>query len=409
MPAFVANLGETVLEAAAAGVSSIDKSKPQPSTMSAMTQTASVPVIDISQFVSTADESDSACGLIAQALHDYGCLVVKDPRVEASANEKFLDMMERYFDQSDGKTDARPDLHYQVGVTPSEVEKPRGHCAFGKTLKDVPVSECPPVPDAKWRFFWRVGERPAETAFEELNAPAVVPEAFEREWKPTMDGWGEKLVGTAETVAEMAAIGFGLDRAAFKDRMTCGPHLLAPTGSDLKHLADTDAASEGDGADAEASAPKKPRLLGQPVGLNTVLAGFHYDLNFLTIHGKSRFPGLKVWTRDGHAVAPKIPPGHLFLQAGKQFEYLTGGHVLAGFHEVIAHKQCAIAAREAKKNNKSTWRVSSTCFAHIASDVTLEPIGKFASDDLKAKYPPIKTGDQVQEELIAISLGAKKA
>ena len=71
-----------------------------------------------------------------------------------------------------------------------------------------------------------------------------------------------------------------------------------------------------------------------PVGLNTVLAGFHYDLNFLTVHGKSRFPGLKVWTRAGHVVVPKIPPGHLFLQAGKQFEYLTGGHVLAGFHDL---------------------------------------------------------------------------
>jgi hypothetical protein len=29
---------------------------------------------------------------------------------------------------------------------------------------------CPPSKDVKWRFFWRIGERPAETAFEELNA-----------------------------------------------------------------------------------------------------------------------------------------------------------------------------------------------------------------------------------------------
>ena len=364
----------------------------------------SVPVIDISSFVSDggADAGTSACAAIAAALHSHGCLVVKDPRVEASANEEFLDMMERYFEQSDGSTDARPHLHYQVGVTPSEVEKPRGHCAFGKTLKDVPVSECPPVPDAKWRFFWRIGERPAETAFEELNAPAVVPEAFADEWKPKMDGWGEKLVATAETVAEMAALGFGLERAAFKDRMARAPHLLAPTGSDLKTLA------ESDPADDEEPRAKKARMLGQAVELNTVLAGFHYDLNFLTVHGKSRFPGLKVWTRAGHVVVPKIPPGHLFLQAGKQFEYLTGGHVLAGFHEVIAHKACAKAAREAKRDGRSTWRVSSTCFSQIASDVVLEPLGAFDSADARAAYPPIKTGDQVQAELVAISLGAKK-
>ena len=25
------------------------------------------------------------------------------------------------------------------------------------------------------------------------------------------------------------------------------------------------------------------------------MAGYHYDLNFLTIHGKSNFPGLNIW------------------------------------------------------------------------------------------------------------------
>lgn len=361
-----------------------------------------VPVIDISSFVTDGEDDGTACSAIAEALHKYGCLVVKDPRVEASANETFLDMMERYFEHSDGKTDARPHLHYQVGVTPSEVEKPRAHCAYGKTLVDEPMSECPPVPDAKWRFFWRIGERPETSAFEELNAEAVVPEAFADEWKPKMDSWGEKLVQAAETVAEMAAIGFGVDRKCFVDKMKFAPHLLAPTGSDLKHLAEQ---SEED----EERAAKKPRLAGQPVKLNTVLAGFHYDLNFLTVHGKSRFPGLKVWTREGKVTAPKIPPGYLFMQAGKQFEYLTGGHVLAGFHEVIAHKNCAKAARLAKQQNKSTWRVSSTCFSQIASDQLLEPIkgSKFDTEEARTKFPPILTGDQVQAELFAISLGAK--
>ncbi len=52
-------------------------------------------------------------------------------------------------------------------------------------------------------------------------------------------------------------------------------------------------------------------ILGQP---NRVLAGFHYDLNFITIHGKSRYPGLFVWTRDGSKKAVKIPEGCLLVQ-----------------------------------------------------------------------------------------------
>ena len=67
---------------------------------------------------------------------------------------------------------------------------------------------------------------------------------------------------------------------------------------------------------------------------DTCIAGFHYDLNFLTIHGKSRFPGLFVWLRDGRRVPVAIPQGCLLLQAGKQLEWLTAGHVRAGMHEV---------------------------------------------------------------------------
>lgn len=41
--------------------------------------------------------------------------------------------------------------------------------------------------------------------------------------------------------------------------------------------------------------------------LGKVIAGFHSDLNFLTIHGKSRYPGLYVWLRDGTRVPVRIP------------------------------------------------------------------------------------------------------
>jgi len=41
---------------------------------------------------------------------------VRDPRVRAADNERFLDMMERYFSRpGDAKmADSRPDHHYQV-------------------------------------------------------------------------------------------------------------------------------------------------------------------------------------------------------------------------------------------------------------------------------------------------------
>jgi len=182
-----------------------------------------------------------------------------------------------------------------------------------------------------------------------------------------------------KTVAEMAAVGFNLPADTFTSKMVCAPHLLAPTGSNLREHGK----------------------------LGTVFAGYHYDLNFLTIHGKSRFSGLYVWTRDGRKMLVKVPDGCLLLQAGKQFEWLTGGHVLAGFHEVVVN-EAAIAAKEAaEKAGRSLWRISSTLFGHIASNQSLKPVGHFANEPTAANYPDITAGTQVMEELKAISLATQ--
>lgn len=203
-----------------------------------------------------------------------------------------------------------------------------------------------------------------------------------------MDGWGNKLLGAARLVAAAAAVGFGLPAGALTRLMDGGPHLLAPTGSDLSRH-------------------------GRRGG---VLAGFHYDLNLLTIHGRSRFPGLHVWLRDGTRVAVRVPPGCLLLQAGKQLEHLTAGHVRAGWHEVVVTEATERAAAEAAAAGRPTWRVSSTVFAHVASAAELRPLGRFAEaaaavaggsgGDGGAEYPPMPAGEQVRRELEVIKLAA---
>jgi len=95
-------------------------------------------------------------------------------------------------------------------------------------------------------------------------------------------------------------------------RRTKRSHLLAPTASDLVKYGKKD----------------------------TILAGFHTDLNFLTIHGRSRYPGLNIWARNtGKRIPVKLPTTgrYLLVQAGKQLEHITGGLVKAGFHEVVVN------------------------------------------------------------------------
>jgi hypothetical protein len=92
------------------------------------------------------------------------------------------------------------------------------------------------------------------------------------------------------------------------------------------------------------------------------------------------------------------------IQAGKQIEYLTGGHVLAGFHEVVINDNTLKVIEKKKQDNQSLWRVSSTLFSNINSDLILQPLEQFQTPQTMAAYPPIYAGEQVERELKAISL-----
>lgn len=157
-----------------------------------------------------------------------------------------------------------------------------------------------------------------------------------------------------------------------------GPHLLAPTGSDLS-----------------GTQWRKPGV---------TLAGFHNDLNLLTIHGKSRYPGLNAWLSDGTKIPVKVPDGCLLVQAGMQMEHLTGGVVQAGMHEVVVLPSTVAAAERQEAAGRPAWRVSSTLFSHVASNKTLRPLGPFASEEAAKRFPDTLAGDQVLSVLKKISL-----
>lgn len=95
------------------------------------------------------------CARVADGLHKYGLLIVKDPRASEADNDTFLDMLEAYFEQPDEEVakDVRREFHYQVGTTPSFTELPRDHCERMKAFKaaDKPLSLCPPETDPKMR------------------------------------------------------------------------------------------------------------------------------------------------------------------------------------------------------------------------------------------------------------------
>ncbi|CAK7266523.1 hypothetical protein SEPCBS119000_002071 [Sporothrix epigloea] len=364
-----------------------------------------LPVIDLDIFRTGPRSSphvQEECRRTADALIEFGALVLHDSRVAEEDNDAFLDLLEAYFGQPVAvlQQDERPALGYQVGVTLENTETPK--CAVDEPCLDVIARLAPeerPLdigahqPDPKCRFFWRMAETPPyTTAFPGLNADNVVPAtedaAIRDRWTPVMNQWGTAMKEAVTGLAEMAAVGLGLPAETFSHAGRYGPHLLAPTASDLDKYGD----------------------------LDTILAGFHTDLNFLTIHGRSRFPGLHIWARNtGRRIAVAIPPGrHLLVQAGKQLEHLTGGLIKAGFHEVVVNNQtrAVVAAHKAAAPDRPVIRISSTFFWHLASDVDLAPLPALADKARQLRsakaaqgldegadlvYAPMKVGQQVQK------------
>jgi isopenicillin N synthase-like dioxygenase len=371
-----------------------------------------LPIIDLDLFLTKPHdllEVKAECQKAAKALITYGALILHDSRVSESDNTNFLDLLEDYFAQpeEDLKRDERPELSYQIGITLENTEKPK--CAVDEPCLRVierlapdqrPLDITAHNPDPKCRFFWKMVEKPPyETKFPGLNAPNIVPDAphIRSRWEGTMNQWGTSMKNAVEGLTEMLAHGLQLPTDTFRSAGRYGPHLLAPTASDLvKHGAK-----------------------------DTILAGFHTDLNFLTIHGRSRYPGLHIWARNtGRRIPVKIPPGnHLLVQAGKQLEHITGGLIKAGFHEVVVNEATlgVIEKRKREFPDRPLVRISSTFFWHLSSDYDLVPIESCVEKarELRAEqfnlgrdegeevvYEAMKVGEQVQSELKHIALMA---
>lgn len=89
-----------------------------------------IPVIDLAPYLEFSGELPSRdgeefdsnlkilCSEVSRTLRETGALLVKDPRCTAEDNDRFLDMMEKYFEMPDDfkRRQERPHLHYQVSL-----------------------------------------------------------------------------------------------------------------------------------------------------------------------------------------------------------------------------------------------------------------------------------------------------
>lgn len=341
-----------------------------------------VPHISIDSFVESGEICVATGESIVAALRDFGCVAIKDPRVNANSNVEFVEMMGSYFqsraekfERGEQMDEMFPELGYETGITPEFTERARVHrdtiAAFQE--EHYPLTPQPPPKDSKWRFMYKVGDRKDS---EDLAMPRIVPQDFPR-FQELSDTWSNYMVQTLFSVSQLLAVGLGLEQDALLSKMLRGAHILGPTGSDIeKH------------------------------DIDTILAGFHYDFCLLTIHGKSNFPGLYIWLHDGTKLPVVLDDGYLLIQSGLELEIFTGGLIKAGLHEVVVTQRAKEILQERKNLGipNANWRVSSTVFGHVEHDCVIEPLGHFATEEALELYPPITGLDLMKRELSATDM-----
>ena len=103
-----------------------------------------MPIIDMNLYLTgqqasqagetISDEALAECRKVAECFHQFGIILIRDPRVNMQDNDQYIDLMEQYFADvgerfyaNERVDDIKPETHYQVGATPEFIEMARDH------------------------------------------------------------------------------------------------------------------------------------------------------------------------------------------------------------------------------------------------------------------------------------------
>ncbi len=348
-----------------------------------------IPVIDLTHYLGKERiSSQETAQAVFRSLLTYSAVIVKDPRVTPEDFSGCHDLLRKYFNQPRSALlpDVHPEFHHQVGLSLEGAEGWRR--SLLERARNLAPEHQPHIPppdyagDPKLRFFIRLGEARQLSVNDPLNQPPVIPAAFKDSWQRVMSSWGEKLLRTGEIVLEMIEKVLDLAPGRLREMTVGAPHLFGPNAANLD-------------------------VLSTP---GTIVNAYHYDLNALSIHRSANFPRmLRIWLRNGTSVWVVVPAGYILVQIGQQIEWITGGLLTAGMHEVVVTKE----GLEARQKSDNPWRISSPCFMHFASEYMLNILPE-ARARLKLtdqewaerlrRYPPILVREQVERELYEIGL-----
>ncbi len=343
-----------------------------------------ITAINLGYGLGTKDWQDEACRAVMALEHD-GAISVFGHGVDDQLRMRMVDVISHVYRASTEVQQqfVRPDLFYQVGLTPPNTETHRQHEGWDLLPKQHrPLTNFDGKDEHKYRWFDPIG--PVDV----IPYKPVTPDI--PGFRQSMVRWGEALAYTVvkDRLAKMIAFGYGLPVDYFEEILARGAHLVAPTGTELGRCLE---------------------MLAEEEVPFIKLAGFHNDLNWGTIHGRATIPGLWIWTTEGKRVLVRIKEGHLLFQVGQQLAAQTAYRMKAGYHEVVITPKLGKEIQAKHQGQTFAWRIGSTVFVTADRQASLVPDEKlFAGLDREAlilSYPHLsmRVDEQMQDEFSKIS------
>lgn len=311
-----------------------------------------IPVIDPRSL-----SREAFCAAVADSLERTGLVILRSEHADPAVREQMQTGTAEFFASPTSVKRATMTVNFQGGWTPPYSETPVDQRRFVIKLdtQNKPYWENL-TDDDKERVMFGVGWRPAATLYPDLCPPTRIMVGHEK-WCRIMRKWGKNMLSDTDLLLGALAEHYGLAPKVFSTKG--GAHYVAPTGTKMNKF-----------------------YVGK------VVVRLHSDMGLLTGHEKSiayfsksgrkaSCGGLIVWTKDGRKIRVVVPEGCRLFQAGMQLEYVTGGRIRGGLHQVVIPPEAQALIDEATANGEDVWRITATLFPHYFADKRISVLPPF--------------------------------
>ena len=312
-----------------------------------------IPVVDVRDLADPKKHASFVAAL-GGALADTGFVAVTGHGVTKAMIDDAYEKAQAFF--------ALPEAVKKKYEVPAKKGQ-RGFTSFGKEhAKDAAA------PDLK--EFWQVA-RPDVGADHPVHAkygPNLWPTADIGGFEQAMTRLYLALDGLGQQLLVAAAEHLGDDPHWYKDAVAAGDTILR-----VIHYPPV-----SDDAPAE-----------------SIRAGAHEDINFITLLVGATEPGLELLQKDGSWLPIQAEHDEIIVDAGDMLQNCTNGLYKSTTHRVV----------RPKSERKGSARYSMPCFIHPRGDVDLSPRPAALAKTAAATYPSLTAGAYLAKRLQEIGLG----